>query len=69
MEGKSEAVCVIKRQAMKTNGEAEVRLHQLLTPALDQNEYSATRFGCFTPEEVVRCTNRIGGWMGLWIRT
>jgi hypothetical protein len=55
---------VTEHHAMKTYWGVEVWFHTSLTSALDGGEWSASRYGRFTPRERDPCTHRVGGWMG-----
>jgi hypothetical protein len=50
---------------MKTYGRAYVYIHVLLVLALVRSERSASRPGCFTPEEIALGTHWIGDWVNL----
>jgi hypothetical protein len=49
---------------MKSNGEVNVYIHIFLTSALVGGEWSASRPGHSTPEEIAPDTHWIGGWVG-----
>jgi hypothetical protein len=49
---------------MKTYVVVDVQTHVFLTSALVGNEWSASRFGHFTPGERDPGTHWIGGWVG-----
>jgi hypothetical protein len=49
---------------MKIYGEVDVYIDVFLTSALLEGEWSASRFGRFTPREGAPGTHWIGGWVG-----
>jgi hypothetical protein len=49
---------------MKTYGGVDVQIHVFLISALARGEWTASRPGRFTPGEMVRGTNWIGGRVG-----
>jgi hypothetical protein len=57
-------MCLTKHRAMKTYWGVEVQLLAFLTSKLDEDEWSASRTGRFTPRERVPDTHWIGDWMG-----
>jgi hypothetical protein len=50
--------------AMNTYGGVDVYIHILLTSALVGGEWSASRPGCFTPEQRAPAVHWIEGWVG-----
>jgi hypothetical protein len=48
---------------MKTYGVAYLQIHVFLTSAIVGGEWSASRLGRFTPEEIDPGTHSIGSWM------
>jgi hypothetical protein len=42
----------------------EILHHVFLTLELDRVEWSASRFGRFTPREIAPLTHWVGGWAG-----
>jgi hypothetical protein len=49
---------------MKTYGEVDVYIHVYLTLALDEEEWSVSRIGCFTRGEIAPGAYWIGGSVG-----
>ena len=45
-------------------GETQVQLHSFITPALDGNAWSASRYGRCTPDAGDHGAHCIGGWLG-----
>jgi hypothetical protein len=50
---------------MKAYGGVEVQIHEILSSALDGDEWSASRNGRFTPRARAPGSHWVGGWMGL----
>jgi hypothetical protein len=57
-------LCSTKHHAMKTYWGSGGIAPRILTLALNGGEWSASRFGRFTPRERTLATHWIGGWVG-----
>jgi hypothetical protein len=55
---------LIKHHIMNMYGGVDVYFHIFLIPALNEGEWSASCFGCFTAGETVADTCWIEAWVG-----
>jgi hypothetical protein len=57
------SICLTMHSATQMCGEVEIQLHAFFTSALDIDELSASRPGCFTPEQrTLVPTGQEAGW-------